>query len=808
MKIQDLIFSIKNNDIVVPEFQREFVWGNDRVKSLISSLINEYPVGGILLWKTNDPPSLKGAISENLDPNRTYQVLLDGQQRSTALYLMIEGEIPPYYSVNDITKDPRTLAYNLYTGELQYWKRSMQNDGCWVYVTDCMQDNVNPVSIAFQLSKKFSKLKELKNFQFDFNIERDNQAFSLIRKLFNQAGITIRFASQQIWKIYFPIKIINTSISELESLYDDDKINQEKFYNFWKKILGHLDDVINNFEDSESLVTLFVENYNKLTGIKSLELFTQEIPNGSTFSDAIDIFDRINSKGVQLSTSDLALTHITAIWPDARKEMKITLDKLKSEGFELSLTITTRLLIANTTGRGSLDNISQARFDPIRKLNKLKLEESWNESSKILFYLKSILNSESFTNSQLIKSKSVLIPIFYFLCLNGGSFQNNKDKNNAIYWMHMALIWGRYAGYTDQRLEEDLNIIKEPQPWNGLISKIIEQRGRIEIQSSDLEGQGAESRFFNTYCIMLSKNNAKDWFNGLAIDQNTTNFSLHKHHIFPIALLKRNGYSSENKIQNGLINELSNLAIITAPTNLQLSDKEPFKYLYEIIERYPDSIQSHFIPENKELWKVDNYREFLIHRRKLLAYAMNDFLNSYKHEQENNINIAENIEQLLLMDESETLEFKETWQYDIRQSEAKKEPIKNIQLHLNCLKTVAAFLNSNGGNLLIGVNDEKSIEGLDRDLKLIQNRSLDQLETQISKVLIEAIGSDKKPYYSMTSETIQENKVIRIKVDKCISTKTWVKFSGEEIFYIRDGNSSRKLKPEEADDYWIERENT
>ena len=88
MKIQNLIFNIKNNDIVVPEFQREFVWGNDRVKTLISSLINEYPVGGILLWKTNDPPSLKGAISENLDPNRTYQVLLDGQQRSTALYLI------------------------------------------------------------------------------------------------------------------------------------------------------------------------------------------------------------------------------------------------------------------------------------------------------------------------------------------------------------------------------------------------------------------------------------------------------------------------------------------------------------------------------------------------------------------------------------------------------------------------------------------------------------------------------------------------------------------------------------------------
>ena len=73
MKIEELIYNIKNNEIVVPEFQREFVWGNDRVKSLISSLMNEYPVGGILLWKTNKPPSLKGPINENIDPNRAYQ---------------------------------------------------------------------------------------------------------------------------------------------------------------------------------------------------------------------------------------------------------------------------------------------------------------------------------------------------------------------------------------------------------------------------------------------------------------------------------------------------------------------------------------------------------------------------------------------------------------------------------------------------------------------------------------------------------------------------------------------------------------
>ena len=59
MKIEELISSIKREEIVMPEFQREFVWNKSRIKELVQSLLNSYPVGGILLWKTDNPPQLK-----------------------------------------------------------------------------------------------------------------------------------------------------------------------------------------------------------------------------------------------------------------------------------------------------------------------------------------------------------------------------------------------------------------------------------------------------------------------------------------------------------------------------------------------------------------------------------------------------------------------------------------------------------------------------------------------------------------------------------------------------------------------------
>ena len=54
MNFSELIFSIKNKDIVVPEFQREYVWPYTNAKELLKSFINGFPVGGILIWRTPD----------------------------------------------------------------------------------------------------------------------------------------------------------------------------------------------------------------------------------------------------------------------------------------------------------------------------------------------------------------------------------------------------------------------------------------------------------------------------------------------------------------------------------------------------------------------------------------------------------------------------------------------------------------------------------------------------------------------------------------------------------------------------------
>ena len=134
-KISLLCSKIANKDLVLPEFQREFTWRKDQSRDLIDSLLKGYPTGSLLFWKTSEDIALKNMKDYN--PQGMLEILLDGQQRLTVLYMLLRDDIPPYYSEEEIDKDPRNLYYNLWTSDLKYYKqKEMDNNPFWVRVCD------------------------------------------------------------------------------------------------------------------------------------------------------------------------------------------------------------------------------------------------------------------------------------------------------------------------------------------------------------------------------------------------------------------------------------------------------------------------------------------------------------------------------------------------------------------------------------------------------------------------------------------------------------------------------------------------
>jgi hypothetical protein len=126
----------------------------DDAKQLLDSLLKEYPTGTMLTWETNNPPELKGRRQYD-ERQGAVRVLLDGQQRITTLYMLIRGEIPPYYTPPEIAHETRGLYVNAETLELEYYTPAkMDKDPCWQNITDIFQKKIRAKDIVRRLEAR------------------------------------------------------------------------------------------------------------------------------------------------------------------------------------------------------------------------------------------------------------------------------------------------------------------------------------------------------------------------------------------------------------------------------------------------------------------------------------------------------------------------------------------------------------------------------------------------------------------------------------------------------------------------------
>jgi hypothetical protein len=107
-----LFWKIENGEIRVPEFQRGYVWSEEQIRGLFESIYEGYPIGSILLWKTNDR-SIKTSFDKSIpfpQSKTRYPTIfiLDGVQRLSTLYGVLynqQNQVPLKFKVAfDLTK--------------------------------------------------------------------------------------------------------------------------------------------------------------------------------------------------------------------------------------------------------------------------------------------------------------------------------------------------------------------------------------------------------------------------------------------------------------------------------------------------------------------------------------------------------------------------------------------------------------------------------------------------------------------------------------------------------------------------------
>ena len=485
----------------------------------MDSLYRRHPVGSLLTWLAKtEAVDTRG--DKTLQPGFV-TLLLDGQQRITSLYGILRGQAPPFFEgkVETFTG----LYFNMRTEAFEFYApMRMDQDPCWVSVTEVMKKGIGPFMI----------------------------------RIFNDAELRDNF------------EIYNDRLSRIATTRE---------------------------------VNLLVE---EITG------------EDKTVDVVVEIFNRVNSGGTKLSKGDLALAKICAAWPDARREMIARLDRWRAAGFNFKLEWLLRCVNSLVTGEAlflALANVRPGDFQ-----NGLNLAEK-----RIDYLLNAISSRLGLDHDRVLGSVYSFALMVRYLEDRGGTISDPAERDQLLYWYVHTLLWGRYSGSTESVLNQDLAAIEGAgEGLEQLIAGLRRNRGDLKLTPNDFATWSRGSRFYPLLYMLTRVNRSRDWDTDFELSSHILGSlsSLQLHHIFPKSLLYKFGYERPE------VNALANFTFLTQDTNLKVSNRNPAEYIPEFAAKHLGVMESHWIPMDPELWKIENYRQFLAARRELLASAANLFL--------------------------------------------------------------------------------------------------------------------------------------------------------------------------------------
>ncbi len=537
------------------------------------------------------------------------------------------------------------------------------------------------------------------------------------------------------------------------------------------------------------------DNINTITRIKDREFPEQSVPVKASIREATDIFYKVNASGVTLTDAELALAQICGYWPQARDRFKAKLAQLEKAGFTLKLDFIIYVLL------GCLHHVGS----DMRKLhdvdNCAKLRAAWDRlEDHVLDYVVNLMRQRAYVDhTDEINSPYALVPIIVYC------FDKNRDPltdteiQKLVKWFYYSQIRTRYVSQLPQKLDRDLRTIATVvQPFDALLQAIAED-SRLPIQATEFVGRAIQNPLFSMMRWYFKSRGAVCLTTGMSLRQNMgSRYQLERDHIFPYSLLKDAGYG-EDRLKYQLAQELTNRVILTQVANRTKSDTEPSAYLAAAKQRSPKALELQCVPEDPELWKVENYERFLQARRELLTSRLNEFLEGLTSTEEAAAPVS--VEDLIAEGESDELEFKSTLRWDLAAGEV------NPKLEHAIVKTIAGFANSQGGTLVIGVADDGTVLGLHADYASspkIADR--DGFELHLRSLCHEQFGvpftsTNLAIHFHLVDEKDVCQVGIRPATDPLI-VKTKDK-NGQlmEKFYVRSGNSSQELSLKETNAY-------
>ena len=365
----------------------------------------------------------------------------------------------------------------------------------------------------------------------------------------------------------------------------------------------------------------YVGRISQLLGVTDVDLHVEEVTGeDKTLDVVVDIFNQVNSGGTKLSKGDLALAKICADWPDARNSMKAKLNEWTKVDFHFNLDWLLRSVNTVLTG--------EAKFQYLHEKSAIEIQDGLKRAIKHIDTCLNLIGGRLGLDHDQVFFGRFGVPVMVrYLDQRSGPI-DIKERDKLLFWFVQAGMWGRFSGSTESFIDQDLAVLEGP---DGGLDKLLEQlrlwHGGLRVEPGHFTGWSLGARFYPVLYLLTRMGEANDWGTGLPLKANMLGKmnSLEVHHIFPKAqLYKQNCTRPE-------ANALANFCFLTKDTNLVISDRLPEQYFPEIEKKHPGALASQWIPMDQELWKFENFSNFLEARQVLLADEMNRRMEDLLH---------------------------------------------------------------------------------------------------------------------------------------------------------------------------------
>lgn len=560
--LYDILKDVNTGKIQLPDFQRGWVWDDNRIKGLIASVAKSFPIGAIMLLETgNENIRFKTKPIEGvqgLNGNKPEMLILDGQQRITSLYQAI--------ITNRVVNTRNDKGYEI--------KR-------WYYI-----DMVKALEPGIDVEEAIFSINENK-------IITENIGRKVVLDLSTEEN--------EFKNLMYPVCMV-----------DDYSVWRRKFNKYWEHD-SEKSEFWDEFEDK--IINSFNSYYLPVI------LMMKENPKEAV----CQVFEKVNTGGVSLTVFELLTASfaseefdLKADWEDIKKKFKPFKVLNNTSNTDIIQAITLYSTYKNRLNLQLFDNNDNVPAVSAKRKEMLNLkladyEKYRNDIVRGFIKASKILVENHIFNARDLPYSTQLVPMAAILAKLGDKIDNIGNKNKLMRWFWCGVFGELYGSANETRYALDMTQVTDWIVNNNEEPKTIYDANFSPSRLNTLRTRNSAA--YKGVYAMLMDDNTKDWLSATKIDLSTYfSESIDIHHIFPVA------WCEKNHIDRGDYDSIVNKTPLSGRTNRIVSGDAPSKYLDRLKnhagvsdEEFNNVLLSHVV--SPELMYQDDFKNFFAYRK-------------------------------------------------------------------------------------------------------------------------------------------------------------------------------------------------